>query len=109
MAGKEEEVGIEEARRIVNQKNSKFVWLGDMPRIDMTEALEIDKEKFEIMNPNDIYYADRDLAEKLSNNVLVCPHGNTSLFLAQHLIEEFGIDVYSLHGGISAIVGEGNY
>jgi hypothetical protein len=105
----EEEVNLIEARKIVKEKGTKFVWLGDEPRIDMAEALEIEKDELIRINPQEIYNADKTLAESLVNDVLVCPHGNTSLFLAQHLKEEFNVQTFSLHGGITAIVGENNY
>ena len=104
-----EEMDIEEARKLVSSNKTRFVWLGGEPRIDMAEALGIGKDRFTVMRPDAVYHADRALAESLSKSVLVCPHGNSSLFLAQHLMEEFNVEVYSLHGGISAIVGENNY
>lgn len=103
------EVDLDGARRLVAEKGSKLIWLGGRPRIDIAEALGIEGCSVEMIGPDEVYHCDGELAERLSGSVLVCPHGNTSLFLAQHLRENFGVEAYSLRGGISAVVGENSY
>lgn len=43
-----------------------------------------------------------ELAKEYNNSIIVCPHGNTSLRMANAL-SNLGIKAYSLKGGLAAI------
>ena len=43
---------------------------------------------------------------KFKKHVFVCYHGVTSDYVARLLKNKYGVDAYSLRGGVAGIVGE---
>ena len=101
-----EEIALDQALAIADSKHTKLVWLGSEPVEYIRGLLELNEDKMIGMNPHAIMSMDKKDAEGLSGSVFVCYHGNTSRTAAKFLKSKYGIESYSLKGGVTAIVGE---
>jgi hypothetical protein len=100
------EVSLEEALKLVKAKKTKMVWLGSEPIDYICHLLSVDRAKFRVMDPNDLIYSDKKTAESFKDSVFLCYHGNSSKYVAAYLKEKYGVESYSLKGGVTRIVGE---
>lgn len=100
------EVSFDEALGMMNGGNAKFVWLGREPLEYIAKLLELDTSKAVMIPPRSLIEGNSEGIESLKGSIFVCYHGNTSAVVAKSLKSRFGIDSYSLKGGVTAIVGE---
>ena len=100
------EVGFEEAAEMLKGDGVKFVWLGTEPLDYIVKLLEIDTSKAEMLPPRNLIEGNSEQIESLRGAIFACYHGNTSAVVVKSLKSRFGIESYSLKGGVTAIVGE---
>ncbi len=100
------EMNFEEAVKFAKEKKTRLVWIGREPVEYMRELTGLDENQLIKAEPNQLAYADKKEAERFSDHVFVCYHGNSSKYLATLLKDKFGIDSVSMKGGVTSIVGE---
>jgi rhodanese-related sulfurtransferase len=99
------EVGLDEALDIVRKNNVKLIWLGSEPADYIAGLLDLKNGEIVGVNPNDLV-GSREEAAKRRGAIMVCYHGNTSAVVARMMKQRYGVDSYSLKGGVTAVVGE---
>jgi rhodanese-related sulfurtransferase len=100
------EMDFEEAIKFTKERNTRLVWIGREPIEYIRELTGLEETQLIKAEPNNLAYADRAEAEKFSDHVFVCYHGNSSRYLATLLKDKFGINSISMKGGITSLVGE---
>ncbi len=85
---------------------TRFVWLGREPIDYITGLLQLEGADAVALDPRRLIEGSRADAEGLDGAILACYHGRTSAVVAKALKQRFGIDTYSLKGGVTAVVGE---
>ena len=100
------EVTLDEALKIAKEKGTVMVWLGTEPVEYVRELIGVERGKLVQGNPLMIATLSKDEAERFSEHVFICYHGNTSMRVAKTLLSNYNINSYSLKGGVTAIVGE---
>ncbi|MEM3839459.1 MAG: hypothetical protein QXF01_02695 [Candidatus Micrarchaeaceae archaeon] len=100
------EIGFDEAVEMINGNKAKFVWLGREPLEYITRLLDIDPEKAAAANPRGLIEGAPEEVDSLKGAIFACYHGNTSGVVVKALKSKFGIDSYSLKGGVTSVVGE---
>ena len=98
------DVDIIEAQQIVSSKGTKIVWLGSEPIEYISKLLDMDKEQFLFIDPNELFL-NKDMMKLMEDHVFMCYHGNSSKFVVNHL-KNSNIRSYNLKKGITSIVGE---
>ncbi len=101
-----EEIPFNEALEVTERKHTRLIWLGREPVDYIRGLLELSSDKMMAMDPHQLTNMERKDAEGLKESVFVCYHGNTSRTAAKFLKNKYGIESYSLKGGVTAIVGE---
>ncbi len=105
------EIDLEEAKKLAKSGSEIMVLIdnfGDVELVkeileakDNVEEIDFGEARVIVMSlgePKDL----SDLAKKYENAVIVCPHGNTSLRMANAL-KQIGVHAYSLRGGIAGL------
>ena len=100
------EVSFDEATEMMKGGNVKFIWLGHEPLDYIVKLLELDSSKTMMINPRSVIEGNSAELETLKGSVFACYHGNTSGVVVKALKSRFGIESYSLKGGVTSIVGE---
>ena len=98
------DVDIVEAQQIVSDKGTRIVWLGSEPIDYISKLLDMDKDMFIFINPNELF-SNKDMMKLMKDHVFMCYHGNSSKIVVNHL-KSNGINAYNLKKGITSIVGE---
>lgn len=88
------------------KSGTKFVWLGREPLDYIVKLLEIDSSNAIMVPPRSLIEGNSEEIDNMKGSVFVCYHGNTSGMVVRALKSRFGIDSYSLKGGVTSIVGE---
>lgn len=100
------EVDFEEATEMMKGPGAKFVWLGSEPMDYIIKLLDLDPSRAVQVHPRSLIEGNSEEIDALKGSVFACYHGNTSGVVVKALKARFGIDSYSLKGGVTAIVGE---
>jgi rhodanese-related sulfurtransferase len=100
------EITFEEALGVANSRHTKLIWLGREPVDYIRGLLELKDDTMIGMDPHVLMSMQKEEAERLKDSVFVCYHGNTSRTAAKILKDRFGVESYSMKGGVTAIVGE---
>ncbi len=100
------EVSFDEATEMLKGNGVKFVWLGREPLEYIVKLLEIEPTKAEMIPPRSLVEGNSEEIESLKGAIFACYHGNTSGVVVKSLKSRFGIESYSLKGGVTAVVGE---
>ena len=99
-----EEVTFPTAKSMVEAGKFKFVWLGAESAESVSYILGVGKEKIIKLDPDKAVELREDEVKALEKNVLVCYNGNLAGFVGSVLRKEYGIDSFSLKGGIISVV-----
>lgn len=100
------EITFEEAVNVASSKHTKLVWLGREPVDYIRGLLDLKEDAMVGMDPHMLMGMNKEEAERLKDSIFVCYHGNTSRTAAKILRDRFGVESYSMKGGVTAIVGE---
>ncbi len=100
------EVSLDEARGMMKDGGARFVWLGREPLSQITKLLKLDPSKAMAARSGSIMDGNSAEMEKLRGAIFACYHGKTSEVVVKTLKARFGVDAYSLKGGVTAAVGE---
>ena len=100
------ELNFEEALKFAKEKHTKLVRIGKEPIEYIRELNGLNESQLIKAEPNVLAYADKKEAEKFTDHVFVCYHGNSSRYLATLLKDKFGIESISMKGGVTSLVGE---
>jgi rhodanese-related sulfurtransferase len=106
MPDQTKDLDLDSALRIIKENKTRMVWLGREPLDYICELLQVDKGVFIYADPNEMLEMKRNVAMKFKKHVFVCYHGVTSDYVARLLKNKYGVDAYSLRGGVAGIVGE---
>ena len=99
-----EEVNFPAAKSMVEAGRFKFVWLGAESAESVSYILGVGKEKIIKLDPDKAVELKAGEIKALGKNVLVCYNGNLARFVGSVLRKEYGIDSFSLKGGIIGVV-----
>ena len=97
-------VTLHEAKRIIDEKNSKFVWVGIEPVLYVSRLLNVPKESILVINPTKVNSYTEEEAAALDGSVIVSYDGILSMHLSIFLKYKFGAEIYALEGGIDKII-----
>lgn len=100
------EVDFEEATEMLKGHGVKLIWLGSEPLDYIANLLELDTSKAIQVHPRSLIEGNNEDIDSLKGSIFACYHGNTSGVVVKALKARFGIDSYSLKGGVTAVVGE---
>ncbi|MCL5100439.1 MAG: rhodanese-like domain-containing protein [Candidatus Marsarchaeota archaeon] len=100
------ECTFEESLSIAKKHNTKLVWLGREPAEYISELLGLHEGDIIKAEPSDFLSSSGEQLKRFENSVLVCYHGNTSMYVAKFLKQKHNITSYSMKGGVTAITGE---
>lgn len=101
-----DEVTFEEALGMASGRQAKLVWIGREPVEYIRGLLDLKEEMMTGIDPHALMAMEKEEAERLKGSVFVCYHGNSSRAAAKILKDKFGVESYSMKGGVTAIVGE---
>lgn len=97
-------VPLEEAKKMVAEKRSKFVWVGIEPVTYVSRLLSVPKDMILVINPTKVNSYTEEESAALDGCVIVSYDGVLSMHLSIFLKYKFGTDVYALEGGIDKII-----
>lgn len=100
-------INMEKARRLVKQKDAKFVWLGIEPIEYAAECLCIDKQDIIKINIDEFERKGSAELQQLDGYIFTCYDGVLSGHVANALKQRYRINAYTLKGGIEAQLREG--
>jgi hypothetical protein len=96
-------VSLAEAKKMVTEKGSRFVWLGVEPVEEVAKVLGVDAESVTHANQDTIAQYGEGRARELTTSVLVSYDDIMSSHLCGLLKKRFGINVHALRGGIRGV------
>ncbi len=99
---------LDEALKLVDNKNSKIVWLGEEPISEVKDKIGLSNEHICALSPEEAIYFDREDAKKLENCIFMCYSGTTSNFLSTYFYNKYGVSTYILKEGLNSIVTQKN-
>ncbi len=96
-------VNLDEARRIVEDRGLKVIWLGveNVHRIGM--LLDVSESRVEKLEMTHMPSMDAESLQALKDSVLVCYDDSVASHMARFLKKEYGVDTYVLEGGIKEV------
>lgn len=93
-------INLENAKSVVEQNGTEFVWLGFEPVVEVAATLGVPKERISKFDMSDVTEMLPEYLKRYDGCVFVCYDGITSNHLIKHLKKEHGIDAYNLNNGI---------
>lgn len=94
-------LSLEEAKKLVNKSNKKFIWLGIEPLDSVMKILDAEKSSVVKINAGDISDIDEKKLREYEGYVFVCYDGETSRHIVGYLRDKYDISTYNLRGGIN--------
>ncbi len=97
------EVTLEEARRIVYEDGSRYVWLGRGSRREVARVLGVDERHIVTVDPGTASTLWATELEEVKGGILVDNYGALSPIMSRYLKKTYGINTFVLKGGTREI------
>ncbi len=100
---KSQELAYSDVLKLVENDTSKIVWLGSESADYISELLGVQPERIVRLDPDEVQIASKNLFAPMKGDIFVCYNGNISKFVTKYIKKEFGIEAYTLKGGVIGI------
>lgn len=101
-------IDLDEAKRLVEAKKTKFIWLGVQNIRKVVSILRVDPSMIIKLTPSELGDLSKTDLEHLNNCVLVDFNSNVSMSTARYLKRDFEVNMNVLKGGLAAVKGSGS-